>query len=44
MQFIAADTDAVDHQSPIVKEFNDISSQQGLKAALEWRDAPFRKQ
>ena len=44
MQVIAAETDAVAHQSPIVKEFNDISTQQGLKAALEWRDAPFRKQ
>ncbi|HCE75692.1 MAG TPA: enoyl-CoA hydratase [Dehalococcoidia bacterium] len=44
MQVIAAETDAVAHQSPIVKEFNDISAQQGLKAALEWRDAPFRKQ
>ena len=43
MQVIAAETDAVSHQSPIVKEFNEISSQQGLKAALEWRDSPFRK-
>jgi len=43
MQVIAAETDAVSHQSPIVKEFNEISSQQGLKAALEWRDSPFRE-
>ena len=42
MQVIAAETDAVSHQSPIVKEFNEISSEQGLKAALEWRDRPFR--
>jgi enoyl-CoA hydratase len=43
MQVIAAETEAVSHQSPIVKEFNEISSQQGLKAALEWRDSPFRE-
>ncbi|MBS21109.1 MAG: enoyl-CoA hydratase [Chloroflexi bacterium] len=43
MQVIAAETDAVSHQSPIVKEFNQISSEQGLKAALEWRDRPFRE-
>ena len=43
MQVIAAETDAVSHQSPIVKEFNEISSEQGLKAALEWRDRPFRE-
>ena len=42
MQVIAAETDAVSHQSPIVKEFNRISNEQGLKAALEMRDAPFR--
>ena len=43
MQVIAAETDAVSHQAPIVKEFNEISSEQGLKAALEWRDRPFRE-
>ena len=42
MQVIAAETDAVSHQSPIVKEFNRVSNEQGLKAALEMRDAPFR--
>ncbi|SVA53188.1 uncharacterized protein METZ01_LOCUS106042 [marine metagenome] len=41
MQIIAAETDAVSHQSEIVKEFNRISNEQGLKAALAWRDAPF---
>ena len=41
MQIIAAETDAVAHQSEIVREFNRISNEQGLKAALAWRDAPF---
>ena len=41
MQIIAAETDAVSHQSEIVKEFNRISNEQGLKAALAWRDSPF---
>ncbi len=42
MQVIAAETDAVSHQSSIVREFNRISSEEGLKAALAWRDAPFQ--
>ena len=42
MQVIAAETDAVAHQSSIVREFNRISSEEGLKAALAWRDAPFQ--
>ena len=42
MQIIAAETDAVSHQSSIVREFNRISSEEGLKAALAWRDAPFQ--
>ncbi len=42
MQVIAAETDAVSHQSSIVREFNRISSEEGLKAALAWRDAPFK--
>ena len=42
MQVIAAETDAVSHQSSIVREFNRISSVEGLKAALAWRDAPFQ--
>jgi len=42
MQVIAAETDAVAHQSEIVREFNRISNEQGLKAALAWRDAPFK--
>ena len=42
IQVIAAETDAVSHQSSIVREFNRISSDEGLKAALAWRDAPFK--
>ncbi len=41
MQVIAAETDAVSHQSEIVREFNRISNEEGLRAALAWRDAPF---
>ena len=41
MQIIAAETDAVSHQSEIVKEFNRISNEQGLKAALDWSDSHF---
>tara|TARA_B100000676_G_scaffold129477_1_gene128530 strand:+ start:1433 stop:2254 length:822 start_codon:yes stop_codon:yes gene_type:complete len=41
MQVIAAETDAVAHQAPIVKEFSRISNENGLKAALEWRDRKF---
>ena len=43
MQVIAAETDAVSHQSPIVKEFNEISMKEGLKAALQWRDRAFQE-
>ena len=42
LQHIAAETDAVAHQAPIVKEFARRSAADGLKAALEWRDGPFR--
>ena len=42
LQTIAAETDAIAHQAPIVKEFNRMSQEQGLKAALDWRDGPFR--
>ena len=44
MQVIAAETDAVSHQSEIVREFNRISNEKGLRAALAWRDAPFNNQ
>ena len=42
LQHIAAETDAIAHQAPIVKEFSRRSREDGLKAALEWRDGPFR--
>ena len=42
LQYLAAETDAIAHQAPIVKEFSKMSREQGLRAALEWRDGPFR--
>ena len=42
LQHIAAETDAIAHQAPIVKEFNRMAQEEGLKAALDWRDGPFR--
>ena len=42
LQFLAAEIDAVAHQAPIVKEFAKKSREEGLKAALDWRDGPFR--
>ena len=42
LQRLAAETDAIAHQAPIVKEFARRSKAEGLKAALEWRDGPFR--
>lgn len=41
IQRMAAEMDARAHLSPAVREFNQISREQGLKAALEWRDAKF---
>ena len=41
LQHIAAETDAIAHQAPIVKEFSRMAREEGLKAALEWRDGPF---
>jgi enoyl-CoA hydratase len=41
MQRLAAEIDARAHQAPAVKEFGRISREQGLKAALEWRDTKF---
>ena len=41
MQRIAAEIDARAHQAPAVREFGRISREQGLKAALEWRDTKF---
>ena len=42
LQYISAETDAIAHQAPIVKEFSRMAREEGLKAALEWRDGPFR--
>ncbi len=41
MQRLAAERDAIARQSPVVREFYRIAKEQGLKAALEWRDAKF---
>lgn len=40
---LAAEFDAVSHQQPSDAEFRRIMREQGLKAALEARDGPFRK-
>ena len=42
LQHIAAETDAIAHQAPVVKEFSRMAREEGLKAALEWRDGPFK--
>jgi len=41
MQRIASENDARAHLAPSVAEFGRISREQGLKAALHWRDAKF---
>ncbi len=42
MQRMAAERDAIARQSPVVTEFYRMAKEQGLKAALEWRDSKFR--
>lgn len=42
LQHLAAETDAIAHQAPIVKEFARRSQEEGLKSALDWRDGPFK--
>ena len=42
LQQIAVEHDAIAHLAPEALEFNRIAQEQGLKAALEWRDGPFR--
>ena len=42
LQQIALEHDAMAHLAPEALEFNRIAQEQGLKAALEWRDGPFR--
>ncbi len=41
MQRIASENDARAHLAPSVREFGRIAGEQGLKAALHWRDARF---
>ena len=42
LQMLAGEIDAVSHQSTAVKEFERISQEQGLRAALEFMNAPFQ--
>ena len=43
LQQLALEMDAVGHKAPAVQEFNQIAREQGLKAALSWRDGKFAK-
>lgn len=43
LQQIAVEHDAIAHLAPEALEFNKIAWEEGLKAALEWRDGPFRE-
>lgn len=38
-----AEFDAIYHETPSFREFGRIASERGLKAALGWRDDPFRE-
>lgn len=42
LQRMAAEMDARGHQAPAAREFARIASENGLKAAIEWRDGRFR--
>jgi enoyl-CoA hydratase len=42
LQQIALEHDAIAHLAPEALEFNRLAQEKGLKAALEWRDGPFR--
>ena len=42
MQRMAAERDAIGRQSPVVHEFYRRAKEDGLKAAVEWRDAKFK--
>jgi len=44
LQTLAAETDAIGHHAQVALEFYRMREEQGLQAALEWRDAPFRDQ
>lgn len=41
LQRMAAETDGRAHRAPSVREFGRIAMEQGLRAALEWRDGRF---
>jgi enoyl-CoA hydratase len=41
VQRMAAEIDARAHRAPAAREFNQIAREQGLKAALQWRDGKF---
>ncbi len=41
MQRLGAENDARAHLAPAVREFGRIAAEEGLKAALHWRDAKF---
>jgi enoyl-CoA hydratase len=43
LQQIAVEHDAIAHLAPEALEFNHMAQEQGLRAALEWRDGPFRE-
>jgi enoyl-CoA hydratase len=38
-----ADFDAIFHETPALAEFGRIARNQGLRAALDWRDGPYRQ-
>ena len=42
MQRMATERDAIARQAPVVTQFYAMAKEKGLKAALEWRDGPFR--
>jgi enoyl-CoA hydratase len=42
LQQLAAEADAIGHKSPAAREFAQVARDQGLRAALEWRDGKFR--
>ena len=42
LQMLAGEVDAVAHQSTAVRDFQRISKEQGLRAALEFMNAPFQ--
>lgn len=41
VQQLACESDAIGHLDPMVAEFTDITSREGLPAALNWRDQQF---